>query len=112
MSRFIDNAVEILDAAENVMRAGETPADYSILLGASGGIHLVANSDWPLESLQREHGAEMAYRVHAGSDRVSVDGRTGTRTCHFETQSPARIARMLLNSAPICYSYAPLALAA
>ena len=112
VSRFIDNAVEILDAAENVLKAGETPSQYSILMGSGCGIHLVANSDWPLDSLRREYGADMAYRVQTTSDRVSVDGRDGSRTCHFESESPARIARMLLNATPVCYTYAQHALAA
>lgn len=105
MSRFIENAVNILEAAENVMMTGQTPSPFSILLGAEGGIHIIAGSDWPLDSLQREHGAQSAYRVSPLSGRVSVDGREGSRTCHLETAVPAEIARQLLNAAPAWSSF-------
>src|SRR5436305_15267411 len=100
VSRFVDTAVEILEAAENVMKAGQTPSEVSILIGAEGAIRIVADSDWPLDSLQREHGARTAYRVRPASDGVAVDGRDGTRTCHFEATVPARTARFLLNATP------------
>jgi hypothetical protein len=104
---FIDNAVQILEAAENVMMAGETPSEFSILLGVNGGIRMVADSDWPLDSLQREYGARMAYRVTPRADRVSVDGVDQTRTCHFETASSAQTARLLLNSFPNWHAAVP-----
>ena len=63
MSRFVDNAVQILDAAENVARTGQAPTEFAILISAEGGIRMVADSDWPLDSLQAHHGAGMAYRV-------------------------------------------------
>lgn len=100
VSRFLDTAQEILEAAENVMRSGEAPSEVAILLSTKGGVHMVMNSDWPLESLQREHGAERAYRVSGGTDRVQVDGRDGLRTCHFESVAPAQAARLLSNAVP------------
>jgi len=100
VSSFLDTAQQILEAAENVMLAGEAPSETSILLGTKGGIHIVMDSDWPLESLQREHGAETAYRVSGNANRVQVDGRDGLRRCHLETITPALAARVLLNSAP------------
>ena len=110
MSRFIDNAVHILEAAENVMLTGQTPSPVSILLGHEGGIHIIADSDWPLDSLQREYGAQAAYRVSPLSGRVSVDGREGSRTCHLESAATAEIARQLLNAAPAWSSFVQPAL--
>ena len=112
MSRFIDNAVQILEAAENVMMSGQTPSAVSILLGAGGGIHIIADSDWPLDSLQREHGAQSAYRVSPLPDRVRVDGREAGRTCHFETALPVEVARQMLNAAPAWPSVVQLVLEA
>ena len=100
MSRFIANAVEILAAAENTMNAGSTPSDLTILISAEGGIHMVADSDWPLESLRQYHGSSAAYRVHPLEDRVRVEGRTGSQTCVCETEKPECAARFLLNSVP------------
>ena len=109
---FIDNAARIFEAAQNVMNAGEMPSDYTILMGGEGGIRMIADSDWPLDSLLREHGAGMAYRVKPGTDRVTVDGQDGTRSCRFETPSLLQTARLMLNSVPASYSFAQAAIAA
>ena len=88
VSQFLDNAKEIFEAAETSASAGYTPSEYTILLGsAQGGIHMIANSDWSLGALQREHGAQLAYRVSNVDGRLMVDGREGQRTCHMETTS-------------------------
>jgi hypothetical protein len=100
VSRFIANAAEILAAAENTMQAGCTPSDITILISAEGGIHMVADSDWPLESLRLHHGSSAAYRVTPQQDRVRVEGRDGARTCLLESDKPERAARFLLNSVP------------
>jgi hypothetical protein len=109
---FIDNAAKIFEAAQNVMNTGETPSDYTIVMGAQGGITMIANSDWPLDSLLREHGAGMAYRVKPGTDRVSVDGVDGNSSCHFEAPLPAQTAYFMLNAMPVSYNFAQYALAA
>ena len=100
MSRFLDNAEQILEAAESAVQTGHTPTDMTILITAQGGIHMVADSDWPLESLQLQHGAKMAYRVSQSASVVRVEGRADSRTCLFETAKPERAARLLLNSSP------------
>jgi hypothetical protein len=100
VSRFIANAVEILTAAENTMTAGSVPTDLTILISAEGGIHMVCDSDWPLESLRQFHGSSAAYRVQPLEGRVRVEGRTGSQTCVFESEAPANAARFLLNSVP------------
>ena len=100
----MDNAVEIFDAAENAARSGHAPSDMTILITQEGGIRMLADSDWPLDSLQLEHGAKMAYRVSQNASVVRVEGRAGSRTCLFETEKPERVARLLLNSTPSYWS--------
>ena len=92
--------MQILDAAESAVQAGHTPTDMTILITAEGGIHMVADSDWPLDSLQSHHGAKMAYRVSQSASVVRVEGRADSRTCLFETAKPERAARLLLNRSP------------
>jgi hypothetical protein len=111
VSRFVDNAAQILDAAENAVRTGHAPSDMTILITQEGGIRMLADSDWPLDSLQAETGAKMAYRVSQSASVVRVEGRAGSRTCLFETAKPERVARLLLNRAP-SYGAPPLLLAA
>ena len=100
MGRFADNAVRILEAAEGVAQSGHAPSDMTILIAPEGGIRVVADSDWPLESLLMHHGAQMAYRVSERESMVRVEGRAGSRTCLFETARPERAARLLLNPIP------------
>ncbi len=111
MSRFLDNAVQILDAAESAVQSGHTPTDMTILITAEGAIRMVADSDWPLDSLKSHHGAQMAYRVSQNASHVRVEGRADSRTCLFETVKPERAARLLLNSTP-SYWNGPMLLAA
>lgn len=91
MSRFAEHAQNILDAAES---AG-TCSDMTILLGPDG-IRMIADSDWPLDSLLWHHGAETAYRVSEHRGSVRVEGREGSRRCVLESVSHAATARMLL----------------
>jgi len=104
VSRFLDNAVEILNAAESAVQSGHTPTDMTILITAEGAIRMVADSDWPLDSLQSHHGAKTAYRVSQNASVVRVEGREAARTCLFETAKPERVARLLLNSSPSYWS--------
>lgn len=97
VSRFLDNAAQIFEAAESALRAGNEPSDVTILIGAEGGIHMVSDSDWPLDSLQAHHGAQMAYRVSRHEQSVRVQGRAGYQSCLMETSKPERIARQLLS---------------
>jgi len=82
------------------MHAGSVPSDLTILISAEGGIHMVADSDWPLESLRQFHGSTAAYRVRPLEDKVRVEGRAGSQSCVFETEKPTTAARFLLNSVP------------
>src|SRR5580704_17079923 len=103
--------MQILDAAESAVQSGHTPTDRTILITDEGGIHMVADSDWPLDSLRSQHGAIMAYRASQSASVVHVEGRADSRTCLFETVKPERAARLLLNSSP-SYWNGPLLLSA
>jgi hypothetical protein len=93
VSRFLDDAMNLMEAAE---LAGST-SDLTILISQQGGIHMIADSDWPLDSLQFHHGARTAYRVSEQYSKVRVEGREAGRTCVLETESCARAARILLS---------------
>ena len=93
---FLDNARNILDAAENVLFSTGTLEETSILIAPEGGIRVVSESGWSLESLRVHHGARMAYRVSQRDGRVQLEGRAGSRTCLFEAEKPDGAARLLL----------------
>lgn len=100
VSRFVDNATRIFEAAESALEAGHKPTNMTILIGPEGGISLVAECDWPLDSLQAYRGARMVYRVSQQADGLRVEGRAGSRTCVFETTGPDGAARRLLAGGP------------
>ena len=92
VSRFVDYAHEILDAAES---AGAC-SDVTILVGGPNGIRMIADSDWPLDSLLLHHGADAAYRVSENRGSVRVEGRDLSRRCVIESRTPAQTARLML----------------
>jgi hypothetical protein len=67
--------------------------DLTIVVGAEGGIRMIADSDWPLDRLQSWHGAEMVYRVRRQGSAVRLEGRAGSRTCLFEGRTLNGAAR-------------------
>ena len=96
MSRFAEQAQRILDAATSAASHGETCSEMTILIGTDGGIQMIANSDWPLDSLALERGAKSAYRVSERGGRVRVEAREGSSRCVLESNTTARTARLLL----------------
>ncbi|MBL8238735.1 MAG: hypothetical protein JNM66_15025 [Bryobacterales bacterium] len=96
MDRFLDNAARILAGGQSAVQAGCTQSAWTVLIAREGGIRMVADSDWPLESLARESGAEMAYRVSVNGAHVSVDGLSGGRRCAIQSEPPSALFRRLL----------------
>jgi hypothetical protein len=83
----------------NILTAAESAGSCSnmtILIGEDGHIKMIADSDWPLDSLTWHHGAKTAYRVTEQSGSVRVEGREGMRTCVMASAKPMQIARFLL----------------
>ena len=95
MSRFAEQAQSILEAAESAPERSE----MTILLGPDG-IRLIVDSDWPLDSLLHHHGASTAYRVSDRRGALRVEGREAHRRCLLESNSPARLARLMLTHVP------------
>jgi hypothetical protein len=96
VNRFAEQAQRILDAAESASARGESCSDLTILIGQDGGIRMIVDSDWPLDSLAQHHGAKMAYRVSERRGSVRVEGREGSRMCLLESAKPVHVARRLL----------------
>jgi hypothetical protein len=87
-----------MDAAECVVHTGHSPSHMTILLGCEGGLRMIADSDWSLDSLQAHHGASTVYRVSEQHAKVRVEGREGRRTCLFETPHKISAARLILGA--------------
>ena len=91
VSRFAEHAHQILDAAEAAAARGETCSEMTILIGQDGGIHMIANSDWPLDSLAFHHGARAVYRVVERNGKLTVEAREGRRCCVLESNPIVRL---------------------
>ncbi len=104
VSRFFEDAANLLDAAECAAQSGQAPSHLTIVLGAAGGIRMIADSDWPLDSLQAFHGASTVYRVSGQNDNIRVEGRDGSRTCVFETPKRPSAAALILGG---CATWMP-----
>lgn len=100
---FLENASRLFETARNSARAGSTN-EFIILIGHDGSIRIIADSGWPLESLESHYGSRMAFRVrHTEDRRVRLEGRAGSRTCLLESAKPDGAARLLLAN-PVCYT--------
>jgi hypothetical protein len=96
VSRFLDDARAIFEAAESASRSGQPVSDFTLLIGNDGALQMLADSDWPLDRLLAERGARAAYRIGELSGRVRLEARSGAQTCTFESESPRAVARTLL----------------
>jgi hypothetical protein len=98
VGRFLDNAEKLLQTAESVRDGGSVETDWTILYVPEEGIRMLANCDWPLESLQAHYGAQMVYRIQQQESMVRVEGRAGSRACLLESEKPNWAARRLLSN--------------
>jgi hypothetical protein len=101
VSRFLDDARAIFEAAESASLSGQAVSDFTMLIGQDGAIQMLAASDWPLDRLLAERGARAAYRVGESNGRVLVEARSGSQTCKLESESPRAVARRILGLNPI-----------
>jgi len=103
---FLQDAEAILTAAKSASGATSNPTNFTILIGPEGGIHMLADSDWPLASLEAHHGSRTLYRVSQAQGHITVEGRSGSQRCRLESEHPQAVARRLLAGPR---SYFPLA---
>lgn len=98
VSLFAEHLQQIFDGALAAAKGGGSPSEMTILIGEDDRISMIADSDWPLDSLALERGAKAAYRVTGGAGSVRVEGRQGLRRCVMESEDPVRTARLLLGA--------------
>jgi len=96
VGRFLEDAEAILTAAETATQATPNPTNFTILISPEGGIHMLAESDWPLASLEAHYGARTLYRVSQARGHIAVEGRSGSHRCRVESEHPQAVARRLL----------------
>jgi hypothetical protein len=88
VDEFLQNGQNLLEAAQAARQAGSAGEPLSVLVGPGAAIRTFCGSDWPLESLAREHGARFAYRVSHRGPAVRVEGRGHGLTLVLEQTLP------------------------
>ncbi len=101
VSAFTRQAAEIFEAAS----AATEDCDLSILVNREGGIHMIANSEWPLESLRAHHGASAAYSVRRSGGSVRLEAREQNRRCVLASERPQRALLPALADFPQYLTY-------
>lgn len=96
MDSFLDNAARILEGGQSAVQAGCNQSAWTVLFPREGGVRMVADSDWSLDALARESGAEMAYRVSVSGSQVAVEGLAGGRRCALQSEPLSATFRRLL----------------
>jgi hypothetical protein len=97
VSAFLRQAEEIFATATS---AGAEDCDLSILIGRDGGIHMIADSGWQIESLRAHHGAQTAYHVHRTSGNVRLEARSFNQSCVLACDRPERILAPVIPEFP------------
>jgi hypothetical protein len=98
LTRILENTRRIFDTA---MAAGHASEDnVAIVVGHDGCLRMFCNSDWPLDSLAREHGARESYLVTRRRGNLRVEGHDAGQTCVLQSEPPEQVARRLLSSQP------------
>jgi hypothetical protein len=108
VSRFLDDARAIFEAAESASQSGYAVSDFTMLIGQDGAVQMLAASDWPLDRLLAERSARAAYRVGETNGRIHLEARSAGRSCLLESDAPQRSAReLLLSLRPLVFSASP-----
>lgn len=95
---FLEDAERIFESAVAAAAVDSTTTEVAILLDSRRAIRIVDAAGWQLDSLQADYGATTVYRVARGASGVSLEGRSGQRSCRLRAESPAAAARGLLNT--------------
>ncbi|PYT29028.1 MAG: hypothetical protein DMG57_12975 [Acidobacteria bacterium] len=66
---------------------------------------MVADSDWPLASLEAHHGTPTVYCVSRRNGGVAVESRSGMPRCYLQAESPQLVARRLLAGPTACLAH-------
>jgi hypothetical protein len=98
VSRFLEHAARLLEAAETAAQSDAGASDLTVLVGRDCGIQIVMDSDWSAEALRADRGAEMAFQVNREGGCISVKGYGVGQSCRLDAMLPARTARTLLGT--------------
>jgi hypothetical protein len=110
VDHFLRNAQELFDVA-SADRSGD-PTDIALLLRPDGGMHVIMDTPFALDSVAASRGARVAYRVTRTEASVTVVGQKDGRSCILQGASAGSFQRTALRDQPLYSITSPLLIAA
>jgi hypothetical protein len=86
MRALLDNARRVFEVAEAAADAGSQ--DFALLIQPNGGLHLVMESEFSIESAAQDVGAVCAFRVTRSAAGVRVEAQGFGSRCVLENRAP------------------------
>lgn len=106
MESFFENAQRILDVAATADANG--PEEFAVLMGEDGGLRILMNQPFRLDTAAADAGAEVAYRVVRSRSGVRVEGHGRDQDCVLETRKRAAVRTQWLLDQPLYRMTSPL----
>jgi len=103
---FFENACRILDVAATA--AADGPDEFAVLMGGDGGLRILMNQTFRLDSAAADAGAEIAYRVVRSKSGVRVEGHTRAQDCVLESRPVVKPQAQWLLDQPLYRMTSPL----
>jgi hypothetical protein len=103
VSRFWQNAVQVMEAATSAPGAGSA-SNLALVIDRSGGLRIVMQEGWSPEGLRAHYGAGAVYQVTHTPQGVSVEGRASGLSCTFRARSERQASVSVLTPALPLYS--------
>jgi len=88
---FEQTATHLFETAQRAAEAELDATEWTLLVGPSGEVTLIADSTWALDRLATERGAGIAYRISRRGAEVRLEGRYGAQRCRIEWRKPMRL---------------------
>ncbi|MDQ1469532.1 MAG: hypothetical protein QOJ99_1012 [Bryobacterales bacterium] len=83
-------------------------ADIALLIRPDGGMHVIMDTPFALDSAAASNGAMLAYRVTRTEAGVRVVGKKGGRTCVLQGSSAVSFQKAALRDQPLYSITSPL----
>lgn len=106
MNTFLDNAQQLFDVARADDRAEDL--DFALLIRADGGVHMIMESQTPLDTGTAYAEAHTAYRVTRSRSGVRVEGKSAAQKCLLEDRGRLPAHRMFLRDQVLYSMTSPL----
>jgi len=97
VDQFLEDASGLFETAMAAAVEDSSLGEVAILLDSSRAIRIVDATGWQLDALRLDTGASAVYRIAKRASGVSLEGRSGPRSCTLRSDRGNRSADYCLN---------------